>query len=73
MVLTSMGVSKWRMLRRALTKPQFCYSDVRNQSIQDRENFDWLVKNGFIAAIGGDRYQLTEKGTQSAELGLYEA
>ena len=72
MALISLGESKWRMLRRALKKKRFRYDDTRNMTRLDRRYFDWLVENGFFAAVGGGLYEVTDKGKAAAELGLYE-
>jgi hypothetical protein len=67
-----MGESKWRMLRRGLKKKRFQFDDTRNMSRNDRAHFDWLVKHGFIQAVGGGFFAVTDKGKEAADLGFYE-
>jgi hypothetical protein len=70
--LISVGESKWRMVRRVLKKKRFRYDDCRNRSRHDQGHFDWLVGNGFFVAVGDERYEVTDKGKASADLGYYE-
>jgi hypothetical protein len=72
MALLSLGEAKWRMVRRALKKKAFRFVDCRNQTRQDKDQFDWLVERGFFVPVGADKYQVTGKGKAAAELGFYE-
>lgn len=72
MALLSMGESRWRMIRRVLRMKTFTYSDCRNQIRKDNENFLWLLENGFFTKLGVDRFAVTPKGREAAELGFYE-
>ena len=72
MALISLGESKWRMVRRVLRKKRFAFSDCRNQTRHDLEHFDWLVGNGFFVPAGENRFEVTDKGKASADLGFYE-
>jgi hypothetical protein len=72
MALLSLGESKWRMLRRVLKKKRFTYADCRNQTRLARAYFGWLLGNGLFVAVGDDRFEVTDKGRASADLGFYE-
>lgn len=72
MAQLSLGESKWRMIRRILRKKRFTFADARNFTRHDKIHFDWLVDNGFFTATGQERFELTDKGKTSADLGLYE-
>jgi len=72
MAQLSLGEARWRMLRRVLSRKRFDFADCRNMHRQDRKHFDWLVENGFFAAAGDGRYELTDKGRDAADLGFYE-
>ena len=72
MASLSLGESKWRMVRRVLKKKTFTYQDARNMGRADQAHFDWLVANGFFAAAGDERYVVTDRGREGAELGMYE-
>jgi hypothetical protein len=60
------------MVRRVLKKKAFSYTDARNQTRHDQEQFEWLIENGFIVSVGDDRYELTPKAKAAADLGFYE-
>jgi hypothetical protein len=60
------------MVRRALSKKRFALEDVRDMTRHDQKHFDWLVENGFFAAAGPGRYELTDKGRAAADMGYYE-
>src|SRR5437660_730673 len=49
MALLSLGESKWRMVRRALKKKSFRFTDCRNQTRQDRDQFDGLLVANKVA------------------------
>lgn len=72
MAQLSLGESKWRMVRRALSKKRFTLADVRDMTRHDKKHFEWLIENGFFVAVGGGRYELTEKARKSADLGFYD-
>jgi hypothetical protein len=72
MAQLSLGENKWRMLRRVVRKKRFGFTDARNMTRFDRFNFGWLPANGFVARVGDDVYQLTDRGKAAADLGLYE-
>lgn len=72
MARLSLGESRWRMLRRVLRKKKFRYDDARSMTRNDQEHFDWLVENGFFAEVGDDQYEVTDRGKEAADLGLYE-
>jgi hypothetical protein len=72
MAQLSLGENRWRMVRRAIHLGRFRFEDCRNQTPQDRAHFDWLTENGFIVEVGDGWYELTEKGTDSADLGYYQ-
>lgn len=72
MAQLSLGESRWRMVRRVLRKKRFTYADARNMTRHDQQHFDWLVRYGFFVAVGGEAYEVTEKGKGAADLGLYE-
>lgn len=72
MAQLSLGEARWRMLRRALKKKTFTYTECRNQTRFDRSHFDWFVEHGFFVQTGPERYEVTEKGRQAADLGMYE-
>ena len=60
------------MLRRVLSKKRFGFADCRNMTRQDKEHFEWLVRTGFFVEVGEGRYELTDRGRASADLGFYE-
>lgn len=72
MAQLSLGEARWRMLRRALKKKKFTYSDCRNMTRFDQAHFEWFLENEFMVQVGDGLYELTEKGRQSADLGMYE-
>jgi hypothetical protein len=72
MAQLSLGESKWRMLRRALKSKRFRFEDCRNQTRHDQRDFDWLVENGMFVDVGEGRYEMTDQGKASADLGFYE-
>ena len=72
MASISLGESRWRMLRRVLKKKKFRYEDVRNMTRHDQAHFDWLVAHGFFSALGDGNFTVTDKGRESAELGMYQ-
>jgi hypothetical protein len=72
MARLSLGESRWRMLRRVLRKKKFRYEDSRSMTRNDQVHFDWLVENGFFVEVGESLYEVTEKGKDAADLGLYE-
>ncbi|HEX4611410.1 MAG TPA: hypothetical protein VH092_24665 [Urbifossiella sp.] len=72
MALLSLGESRWRMLRRVVKKKKFKYTDARNMTRHDQTQFDWLVENGFFAAVGDGTFEMTDKGKVSADLGEYD-
>ena len=72
MAMLSMGESRWRMVRRVLRRKRFGYADCRNQTRHDKVHFEWLVGNGFFAAVGDDQYEVTAKGKAAADLGFYD-
>jgi hypothetical protein len=72
MAQLSLGESRWRMLRRVVRKKRFTYDDTRGMARTDQPHFDWLVANGFVVAVGEDRYELTARGLAAADLGMYE-
>jgi len=71
-VQVSLSIAHWRMLRKGLGKKRFEFEQLREMQRQDRKVFDWLVDNGFFAAVDGEKYQVTDKGKASADQGFYE-
>ena len=72
MAMLSLGESRWRMLRRVIGQKRFKYEDARNMNRKDEANFEWLVEHGFFTDLGNEFFQVTAKGSASAELGFYE-
>jgi hypothetical protein len=72
MASISLGESRWRMVRRVLKKKKFRYEDARNMTRHDQAHFDWLVDNGFFAEAGDGYFTVTDRGKESAELGMYQ-
>jgi hypothetical protein len=72
MAQISLGESKWRLVRRALKKKAFTYSEVRNGTRFDHGHFEWLVKNEFFEPALGGKFAVTAKGKAAADLGFYE-
>ena len=72
MASISMGESRWRMLRRGLKKKRFKFEDTRNMSRNDKAHFEWLIRQGFIEAVGEGFYTVTESGKEAADLGFYD-
>jgi hypothetical protein len=64
--------SRWRMLRRVLKKKRFRYADARNMARHHQEQFDWLVANGFVAVVGDEVFEVTDRRKAAADLGMYE-
>jgi hypothetical protein len=62
----------WRMIRRVYRKKRFRFEDARNMTRQDQKQFDWLVKQGFFAALGDGWYEATERGRNAADMGAYQ-
>ncbi|MFO0800025.1 MAG: hypothetical protein U0804_21340 [Gemmataceae bacterium] len=60
------------MLRRVVRAKRFKYADCRNMTRQDQANFDWLVGGGFFAVVGDGRFEVTDKGREAADLGMYD-
>ena len=72
MVMVSLNVSRWRILRLALKKKRSKFEDLRSMRRQDQNDVDWLVKNGLLAEVGDGFYELTDIGRVSADLGYYD-
>ena len=72
MALISLGEAKWRMLRRGLIAGRFRPDDVLGGAPGEVARFLWLADNGFLADTGGGWFELTPKGAEAADLGLYE-
>lgn len=72
MASISLGESRWRMVRRVLKKKKFRYEDARNMTRHDQAHFDWLVEHGFFVAAGDGHFTVTDRGKESAELGMYQ-
>jgi len=72
MAQLSLSECKWRMVRRVLKKKRFAFEDARNGTRHDQDQFDWLVTEGFIIAVGDNSFELTEKAKGAADLGFYE-
>jgi hypothetical protein len=72
MAQLSLGEGKWRMLRLVLKKKRFRYTDARNMTRHDQQQFDWLLANEFFAVAGEGTFEVTDKGKAAADLGLYD-
>ncbi|MBX9626604.1 MAG: hypothetical protein K2X82_22575 [Gemmataceae bacterium] len=72
MASISLGESRWRMVRRVLKKKKFRYEDARNMTRHDQIHFDWLVQHGFFSEVGDGHFTVTDRGKESAELGMYQ-
>jgi hypothetical protein len=60
------------MVRQVLRRGQLGDTEVWDMTRPDQDHFRWLVENGFVAAVGRGRYEVTEKGKGAAALGEYE-
>lgn len=68
----SLGESKWRMLRRVVTRRRFRFEDARNMTRHDQSHFDWLLARGLFAVAGEGVYAVTDTGRAAADLDLYD-
>jgi hypothetical protein len=60
------------MIRRVVRKKRFRFGDARNHTWHDQKHFDCLLANDFFAEVGGDWYEVTDRGKAAADLGAYE-